>query len=196
MRLEALGVLLLVASHPAQAQQPSAPGIADNSFLIEEAYNQEPGVVQHISAYQRSLRVHEWVYSFTQEWPLRGQRHQLSFTLPVQHVTVAGTGLTGVGDIKLNYRYQLLGTTGRVAAAPRASLLVPTGNEKRGLGRGGWGVEVNLPLSMTLSGPFVMHWNAGATITPAALNEAGDQASVQAFSLGSSVVWRARRTLN
>lgn len=26
--------------------------IQDNSFLIEEAYNQEDGVVQHISAFQ------------------------------------------------------------------------------------------------------------------------------------------------
>jgi hypothetical protein len=32
----------------AAAQTPAWPeAIADNSFLIEEAYNQEPGVVQH-----------------------------------------------------------------------------------------------------------------------------------------------------
>src|SRR5207302_3879177 len=30
------------------ASEPLAKGIQDNSFLIEEAYNQEPGVVQHI----------------------------------------------------------------------------------------------------------------------------------------------------
>ena len=32
------------------------PGIQDNSFLIEEAYNQDPGVVQHISGFQRDTR--------------------------------------------------------------------------------------------------------------------------------------------
>src|SRR4029434_1297317 len=30
------------------ASEPLAKGIQDNSFFIEEAYNQEPGVVQHI----------------------------------------------------------------------------------------------------------------------------------------------------
>jgi hypothetical protein len=32
------------------ASEPLAKGIQDNSFFIEEAYNQEPGVVQHICA--------------------------------------------------------------------------------------------------------------------------------------------------
>ena len=32
----------------ASAQQEPIEVIEDNSFLIEEAYNQEPGVVQHI----------------------------------------------------------------------------------------------------------------------------------------------------
>jgi len=43
---------------PAVAQSVGAqsPAIGDNSFLIEEAYNQERGVVQHISAWQRTLR--------------------------------------------------------------------------------------------------------------------------------------------
>ena len=30
------------------ASEPVAKGIQDNSFFIEKAYNQEPGVVQHI----------------------------------------------------------------------------------------------------------------------------------------------------
>ena len=39
---------------------PSAaevPKIEDNSFLIEEAYNQEPGIIQHIQTFQ-GLRQH------------------------------------------------------------------------------------------------------------------------------------------
>ena len=31
------------------------PGIQDNSFLVEEAYNQNFGVVQHISSFTRSF---------------------------------------------------------------------------------------------------------------------------------------------
>ena len=46
------------------------PGIQDNSFLVEEAYNQEFGVVQHISSFTRFWDSKDWNYSFTQEWPV------------------------------------------------------------------------------------------------------------------------------
>ena len=61
---------------------PSAePGIQDNSFLVEEAYNQNFGVVQHISSFTRFWDSKDWNYSFTQEWPVPGnERHQLSYT--------------------------------------------------------------------------------------------------------------------
>ena len=74
---------------------PVTAQIQDNSFLIEEAYNQERGVVQHISAFARPSVGNAWSYSFTQEWPLGGIQHQLSYTLPVQN-DPEGTGL---GDI-------------------------------------------------------------------------------------------------
>jgi hypothetical protein len=46
--------------------------IEDNSFLIEEAYNQEPGVVQHSfsMAYNGDSRRRGWSFNFTQEWPV------------------------------------------------------------------------------------------------------------------------------
>ncbi len=47
---------------PAQADEP-AP-IADNSFLIEEAYNQETGVVQHVGTFVRS-RTGDFEFTFT-----------------------------------------------------------------------------------------------------------------------------------
>jgi len=37
-----------------------APGIQDNSFLVEEAYNQNFGVVQHISSFTRSFESKDW----------------------------------------------------------------------------------------------------------------------------------------
>jgi hypothetical protein len=42
----------LLGQHSDTAQ--GTPPIQDNSFLIEEAYNQEPGVVQHISVFTRT----------------------------------------------------------------------------------------------------------------------------------------------
>src|SRR5438105_15896804 len=50
LRLLVIACLLAVAVLPSRihASEPLAKGIQDNSFFIEEAYNQEPGVVQHI----------------------------------------------------------------------------------------------------------------------------------------------------
>ena len=195
----ALSLALLLtprsSSLGAQTQHAEPPTIADNSFLIEEAYNQEAGVVQHINAFHRSLRDPRWVYTFTQEWPIGGQRHQLSYTLPILHVASNG-GVTGIGDIALNYRYQLLGSAARVAVAPRFTLLLPTGNAKRALGSGGWGLQVNLPISITLTSRLVTHLNVGTTLIPAATNELGDEARVHNYSAGGSVIWKTLRTFH
>ena len=49
---------------------------------MEEAYNQNFGVVQHISSFTRFCDSKDWNYTFTQEWPVPGdERHQLSYTL-------------------------------------------------------------------------------------------------------------------
>ena len=180
-------VLLLLGS-PALAQDAPAtepPEIADNSFLLEEAYNQEYGVVQHISLFTKVFDG-DWLYTFTQEWPVPDQRHQLSVTLPV-------TGLaegTGIGDIALNYRYQALdGTRGRYAFSPRVSLLLPTGSALRGLGAGGFGVQANLPLSTRLGSGFVAHSNLGATWISGGENADGDEADLSGLNAGQSLIW-------
>ncbi|HET8647566.1 MAG TPA: transporter, partial [Vicinamibacteria bacterium] len=118
--------LLLMAGPPPARSQTLAP-IQDNSFLIEEAYNQEDGVVQHVSFFLRDLDG-AWAYTFTQEWPVGTQRHQLSLTLPL-----ASGPPAGLGDVALNYRLQLIGDgAAAVAVAPRLSLLLPTGGDQRG----------------------------------------------------------------
>ena len=71
-------------------------------------------------------------------------KHQLSYTATL--VNIADE--TGVGDTLLNYRYQLLEEgPGRPAMSPRVSLVIPSGDEERGLGFGGWGWQFNLPVS-------------------------------------------------
>jgi len=138
--IAARGIALaaVVAAGPLAAQEPEEAGaIADNSFLIEEAYNQESGVVQHISTFSRPDGGGAWAYTFTQEWPLRGMKRQLSYTVPVFQEDGSGTGL---GDVALNFRYQLVGDASNgLHVAPRATLLLPTGNERRGRGAGGLG---------------------------------------------------------
>jgi hypothetical protein len=167
--------------------------IQDNSFLLEEAYNQEAGVVQHISAFQR-IDGGDWAYNFTQEWPLGGIRHQLSYTLPVENIDGFGTGL---GDIGLNYRYQLAGNPqARTVAAPRFTVVLPTGDEKEGRGQGGVGFQVNVPVTLVVSDKVVTHWNAGATLTPSARNALGDAATTHSWNLGASLIWLVRPSFN
>jgi hypothetical protein len=186
-----LGLLALPLTayrSPADATQ-----IQDNSFLIEEAYNQERGVVQHISTFARPTEGNAWTYSFTQEWPLGGIQHQLSYTLPVQN-DPDGTGL---GDVGINYRYQLLGNPdAAVVFAPRLSLLLPTGSHEKGRGAGAIGFQANLPLSLVVSPLLVTHWNAGATIIPAAKNPTGPEPTTASFNLGGSAIWLLHPSLN
>lgn len=176
-----------------------APGpIQDNSFLVEEAYNQEYGVVQHINSFTRYSQSKDWVYSFTQEWPgLSNARHQFSYTLiGMSAGAYPGSG-TGVGDAMLNYRYQLVGSgETRLAFAPRFSLLIPSGNSQVGRGFGGWGMQVNLPASLVLNRYFVTHWNVGSTIVPRAQDVNHNRALSTGYNLGQSVVWLARTRFN
>ena len=138
-----------------------AKALQDNSFLIEEAYNQEPGVVQHIATLRRQGR--DWNLAFTQEWPIGSQDHQFSYTLPYL-VTRKDEGrrVRGLSDTLINYRYQAIYETDRLPAfAPPISAILPTGSERRGLGDGSLGYEINLPFSKIVSDRATLHANAG-----------------------------------
>ena len=180
----------LVGSPLPGAAQQSVP-LSDNSFLIEEAYNQEAGVVQHISTFALG-RGGDWAYSFTQEWPFYGLRHQLSYTVPVIH----GDG-TGVGDLLLNYRWQATGGADAIiAVAPRLSALIPTGSVDRSRGEGSVGVQVALPVSYHVISEMTLHANAGLTWLPRAEAPTGAHAGTVSYAVGASAVWLARPRLN
>ena len=195
----AVTLLLGVNSLGQQSPAPAAePGIQDNSFLVEEAYNQNFGVVQHINSVTRFWDSKDWVYTFTQEWPAPGDaRHQFSYTLAFLHAgAFPGSGV-GIGDVALNYRYQLVGdSNARVAFAPRLSLFFPTGDSASGRGSGGFGLQTSLPLSVVLSRKLVSHWNAGATFVPHAQDASGDRASTAGYNLGQSFIWLAHTRFN
>lgn len=189
---------LLALSLAAQEPKPKTPGgIQDNSFLIEEAYNQEDGVVQHINSFTRYQQSQDWIYTFTQEWPVGGLKHQLSYTLPLQRIQSAPDGKRGAGDIALNYRYQLLGDgNATVAFSPRFSLLLPTGRDDQGRGSGAVGYQLNLPFSVVMGSQAVTHFNIGATHTPGAKNTTGDRAHLIVYNFGQSFIWLVRPTFN
>jgi hypothetical protein len=176
---------LLAAATSLGAQDAPAP-IQDNSFLLEEAYNQESGVVQHISTVERADAGGAWGYAFTQEWPLSGLRHQLSYTVPLVH---PGDGSSaGLGDVSVDYRYQLVGdASARLAVAPRLSVVLPTGDRAAGRGGGRTGVEGALPVSAVLAPMLVAHSNVGLAWFPDDVTQLG---------LAQSVVWLAHPRVN
>lgn len=188
-------VAVLPCAH-AQGAAPSGvktpPPIADNSFLVEEAYNQEYGVVQHINTFQRA-RNGSWAYSFTQEWPAPSQRHQLSYTVPVLHFDGEGTGL---GDLAINYRLQALGKDDEpLWFSPRVSVYLPTGDVKDGHGMGGAGVELMLPMSYKLSDALVTHWDAGVLFSKAE-SFSGAKGNATNARLAASAIWLVAPTFN
>ena len=167
--------------------------IEDNSFLIEEAYNQERGVVQHIQTFEYLKKANSWLYTFTQEWPVPDEKNQLSYTIPLSHFGEPSE--TGLGDILLNYRYQLVQKE-TVAVSPRFALILPTGDYKKGMGAGTYGYQVNIPLSMILSKNLVTHWNAGTTYTPGSKEPGGARVETIGYNLGASAVWLVSENFN
>jgi hypothetical protein len=171
-----------------------AKKIQDNSFLLEEAYNQEAGVVQHIQSFMYLKKAKDWIYTFTQEWPVPKETHQLSYTIPVVHITGAANS-SGIGDIALNYRYQAV-LKDHIAVAPRFSVILPTGDYKKGQGTDSIGLQTNLAMSVELSDKFVTHWNLGATYTPHSRESGGAKADTTGFNYGASLIYLATENFN
>ena len=188
-----------VLADPSNRARPAmARGIQDNSFFIEESYNQEPGVVQHISnavwaANERGADDERgWFFAFTQEWPVFSQMHQFSYTVPYTWLESGVVSDDGLGDIKLNYRLQALTeTASQPAFAPRFSLVLPTGDEDNGLGSGVVGYELNLPVSKIVGDRWTVHGNAGMTLFPDV-----EDHNLLNYNLGASAVYAASPNLN
>ena len=189
--LPAILAFVMLGHSGALAEEPKK--IRDNSFLVEEAYNQDPGVIQHIQAFQR-MRDKSWNYTFTEEWPVPKETHQLSATVPANHVP-SDSSESGIGDIQLNYRYQAV-LKDPIALAPRLSLIFPTGDEEKGFGNGALGFQVNIPASIEFGEKWVTHWNLGATYIPNAKGPGGIRRDTTGFNFGASLVYLLSENFN
>lgn len=152
-----------IVGGPASAQAAPEPAskfrITDNSFLVEEAFNQDAGVFQNSFVMARSRATGAWSGSFTQEWPVSTIRHQLSVTVPMS--VMDGNG--AVGDGLINYRFQAWSGKGKLPLfSPRLSAVLPTSAQRREYGTSGVGWQMNLPFSKEVGFVF-FHWNAGTT---------------------------------
>ena len=189
----AIFFFIIILFIPAKAQE-FTKAIEDNSFYIEEAYNQESGVVQHILNGSALSPGDVYDAGFTQEWPLFGHSHQLSYTIPLQYSALFNPTRSGIGDIMVHYRYQLMNGP-ELAVAPRISIILPTGDHKFGFGNGVVGAQVNLPISKRLSNDLITHTNIGGTIYPNVKFGSFKETFTDYF-LGGSVIYLADPKFN
>jgi hypothetical protein len=190
----ALGAAWWSFASPAFAEDKDprlAAGVQDNSFLLEEAYNQEAGVVQHINALRRFRG--DWFHTFIQEWPLGSQAHQFSYTIPYSSIRhESGQRFHGVGDILLNYRPQVWYESATSPAfAPRFSLILPSGSKSKGLGDNSYGLQINAAFSKIVSDRTTLHANAGTTY----LFDVDGHHPI-GFNLGASAIYAMTRDFN
>jgi hypothetical protein len=195
-------------SQEKKAHKEFSEAIEDNSFLIEEAYNQEKRIVQHIfnGYWQYQSYSHDLLLSFTQEWPLFGYKHQLSYSIPYNFYNP--DRVNGIGDMMINYRYQLLYEENWLCLSPRLSVIIPTGSTDKGFGNGVFGIQINIPASKRLLEHLVVHVNAGFTFLPHAKSSfeletdygeiihSYSYNDLYFYNIGASVIWLADRRIN
>jgi hypothetical protein len=197
MRTHVLAIVVVFAMSPASAfAQEKTPGlsqekkfeIVDNSFFVEEAFNQDRGVFQNIFSWSRDGSG-DWNASFTQEWPAPDVTHQLSYTIPF-----VGGMPAHFGGVLLNYRVQAFGEGQRHPAfSPRFSVILPTGRDIDETDRPG--VQFNLPFSKQF-GDFYVHLNAGATWLHGVSVGETSRANLTSPVYAGSVIWHTRPNLN
>lgn len=181
------------------------PAFEDNSFLLEEAINQER-VSQYVSNfYFDNLRGGSFLYSFAHEFPLWSSRHQLSYELLyyLQNSTESINRGGGFGDINVSYHFQASGKKAWAMVVPAMTLIIPTG--KSGYGSGGFGGQFNLLVTKSLSRKLVTHYNAGYTFISQADFYQSTITGTPALSfekdlhyknLGASLIWYQGRKFN
>lgn len=168
--------------------------IQDNSIFIEEASNQDSGFLQVIQTYQYKQQWDEWTYVIALEAPIQGKNHQISIVVPVSKVRSPEVA-TGVQDPTLSYRYQAIDTVD-LKLAPRAGVVMPVGDVYKGLGSGGLGAELMLPVSVKFSDLWENHWNLRLTHFPNAKNSDDIRSNILSIGYGTGLIYFYNNTFN
>ena len=194
-----LAVLTLFSGVAARAAEPRPiDGLDDNSFLVEEAYNQDRGEVQHTlnAVYSNDSKRRGWSFNFEQEWWLFTEDHQIAFSIPFFHLREEGEKPRGVGDIQVQYRYQLTEENPNLpAVAPGFSLILPSGSRDKGTGNGVVGYEWSIAASKKVASRLAFHANLGLTYLPKVrvplddLHRLSPKRSLLSCDVGASLVF-------
>lgn len=183
--------LLVLLASTANAQTK----LQQNSFLLEEAYNQDIDIYQHFNIMRLDPIAETWNNSFTVEIPLQSLTHQLSILAPASKVNLLHDSEAGLGDVQLGYKYQWIDED-PLAAAPHVRLILPTGDSEKNLGHNALGARATLPVSYNPNDQWSFHANLGAGLTPNAKNYNDDKADLVSIQYGSSAVYSPKPNLN
>lgn len=168
--------------------------IEDNSFLLEEAFNQEWGVYQFIQKYQTFNKAGTYDYAFENEIPITDKEFQFSYEIPVAQAEDGRPGY--IGDMSLSYRWQPLNKDGFLISE-RFGLIVPTGNVKKDAGNGVYGFEFMQAATLTINEKWMNHWNFGFSMLPnAKVNNIPKRRTITSASAGSSLIYRWHENFN
>ena len=175
-------LLLLVVSSAARAQAARPFEITDNSFLVEEAFNQEAGIFQNIATFRMNARDelgHELHAGVAAVQPSASD---------LLHDPLRGSDRRSGRRRRNDPLSHPAADRGRRNAGVLAAHLPDRAERQRdrGLGNGSAGWQVNLPFSEQ-AGDTYLHWNVG-----------GDPAVDGLFTphAGASAIWRARPMVN
>jgi hypothetical protein len=145
------------------------PKLVDNSFLLEEGFNQPINAVQFIQDY--NSRTNEFTHSG--EIPMGSKGHQFSYLV--------------AQDQKINpilsYRF-LSVSEPRVYLAHRFGVVVPVQDER-------YGFEYKQAFTFVASDRWMYHWNFGLFHFPRYKGE-----TINSYNSGTSVVYYAQDNLN
>ena len=178
------------------AKAASAPfEIIDNSFLVEEAFNQEAGIFQNIA--DMVFVDGNWGFNFTQEWPASSRR-SISCRTRCRRSTTETDPASAIRKSTIGISYgwrartagifaarQPGGADGRRAATPRIRIAGPAGQ----------------PAVQQAGNDWYWHWNAGVTWLPRAesLDPAPNtdtRVDLMSPFLAASGIYRVRQMFN
>jgi hypothetical protein len=170
--------------------------LQSNGMLVDTAYHQEAGEVQHALTFSHSHKG-GWASVISQEWPVLSEKHQVSFSLPADLLVKRADGHRGVGDLTLEYSYALIGNNkSRLTVSPGVGFSLPTGSVAKGFGAGGPGTLVKLPISVMLSRRFASNSTVELRYVSSAENADGDHFHIWKYEVGQSFVWFAKPRFN
>lgn len=160
--------------------------IEDNSFLLDEAYNQDIDMYQTILRHQNQLVSDETESTFEFEVPMTAE-HQLSIEIPLfkEHRSFE----TKPGDTLLLWQI-VTSNNVKSRSVDRLGFVVPTGDVDQETGYGVPGVQYLKALSIELGRNWQNHWNFQYQLQPN--GKAGGTEvtqNVHIGTLGSSVAY-------